>query len=206
MSYIFMSCLGVVMSYAGFFINPAATPGRVALAVITVLCVSSTIAGSKSQLPPHAYSTWLGDYMLVSLCFNIVGFIEMAAVNLGITLNAKYESNAKTAEHKQGQVFAAPDLGKGRELGADGGDPDANAEASMEFPRTIHIVKATGKPYPYLMPRKSQALNMIDAVGSYTSQMVRSMKDLDYTMRWLFPLCYLIFVAIMVSQIGRYNA
>ena len=45
-------------------------------------------------------------------------YVQMAAVNLGITLNAKYESNAKTAEHKQGQVFAAPDLGKGREPGA----------------------------------------------------------------------------------------
>eukprot|EP00966_Prymnesium_polylepis_P269177 6218282-Prymnesium_polylepis.1 len=51
-AYVVMAILGVAMSYAGFFINPAATPGRVALAVITVLCVSSGLSAARSQVQP----------------------------------------------------------------------------------------------------------------------------------------------------------
>jgi len=198
-SYIVLAVFCVAMSYAGFYINPAATPGRVALAVITVLNVMGLFAAAKKQLPPFAYNTWLTDFMFISSIFNMVGFFEMAAVNFGMTLNAKYEKReeaAKAAASKQqahGALVSLPADGlpvKARADGSDGGDPDEAAEGGG---KTLAISQVTG-----LMPKPTASC------WPRTIRIVRSMKDMDHTMRWLFPVCYLIFVMVMISQVGAY--
>ena len=78
-SYLYQSIFFVAMSYGGFWINPAATPGRVALAVIMVLVVSNLGSAAKRDLPPFAYKTWLTDFMFISMIFNLIAFFEMVA-------------------------------------------------------------------------------------------------------------------------------
>mmetsp|Transcript_38723 Transcript_38723/g.96245 ORF Transcript_38723/g.96245 Transcript_38723/m.96245 type:complete len:440 (+) Transcript_38723:36-1355(+) len=181
LSYMILAVVFVAMSYTGCFINPAATPGRVALAVITVLTVSGLQASAKNQLPPFAYNTWLTDFMFFSMVFNLVAFFEMAAVNYGMTVDAKCVKAEEAAKAKQGKQFSAPD-GK---AGEDGGDPDGESPAKL-----IGL-----SPFMGNRPKSQGACTKI----------IRQMKDLDYTMRWLFPLAYLVFCIVMFSQVGKYN-
>lgn len=48
----------VFLSYLGFWINPAATPGRIALALITILVVFGQLNALHAKLPPLNYPVW----------------------------------------------------------------------------------------------------------------------------------------------------
>ena len=49
---IWASCLFVMLSYCGFWINPAATPGRVALGIITILVAFNKLQSVRASVPP----------------------------------------------------------------------------------------------------------------------------------------------------------
>ena len=99
--YFIPSIFFVMLSSLGFFINPAATPARVALGVITILAVITNRNALDRELP-SAKSTWLSSFLYVSLIFNLFAFVEQVLVNLGIALHAWVLQNRKrTADAQQ---------------------------------------------------------------------------------------------------------
>jgi len=188
-SYLMLSVFFVAMSYAGFWINPAATPGRVALAVITVLVVSNLSAAAKRDLPPFAYNTWLTDFMFISLLFNLIGFFEMVAVNFGMTINAKCEK----LEAERKAKAASSGIQMSAEPGADGGDPDEAPEKKASGPVSVLNIS------PVLLPRPS------NSTFEKIVKLVRMMKDLDYYMRYIFPVAYFIFLVVWICLVGTYS-
>ena len=123
--------------------------------------------------------------------------VAVVAVNFGMTVNAKCEKQeeaAKAAAKKQAgqQLVSMPadGLALTKIPGADGGDPDSEAEAGG---KTIGFSPFTG-----LMPRPQNSFR------ATLVKAIRACKDLDATMRWAFPLVYFIFVMVMISQIGCY--
>lgn len=104
--YVVTSVLLVFLSSLGFFINPLATPARVAerpqtfqsatrvailpaetfssmprsqLGVITILTVLNNMISVEQMLPPGAGSTWLSDFLFFSFIFNACAFVEQVA-------------------------------------------------------------------------------------------------------------------------------
>lgn len=89
LAYITLTNLIVLMSYAGFYINPAAAPGRIALGIISTLVMLNLYNAAKSQLPPFSYDTWLTDFLFSAMCFNMTAFFSYALCNFGMQMNAK---------------------------------------------------------------------------------------------------------------------
>lgn len=73
----------VSLGYLGFFINPSATPARVALGIITILAVVTNWSSLQQTLPPGSSSNWLSDFLFSSMIFNFIGFFEQVMVNFG---------------------------------------------------------------------------------------------------------------------------
>jgi hypothetical protein len=79
MFFVFLSCLG-------FFINPAATPARVALGIITILTVITNRNAHAKELPT-TQETWLARVLDMSLYINLAAFFEQVIVNLGMMIH-----------------------------------------------------------------------------------------------------------------------
>ena len=109
-----LSILFVLLSYLGFWINPAAVPARVARGIITVLVVSGLRNALKSQLPPFSYHSWLTDFMFGSMLFNVFGFGALCLVNLGITVHTKLSTKEKAKKQKTQEPSA--ELGELQEV------------------------------------------------------------------------------------------
>ena len=76
--------LMVLVSMLGFLIDPRATPARVTLGVVTILTVQTNLVAMHETLPPGADTVWLSQFLIVSLGFNVVAFIEQVAVSFGL--------------------------------------------------------------------------------------------------------------------------
>lgn len=88
--------LFVAISYCGFWINPAAAPGRITLAVICVLIVLTNLLSEMSGYPQISYAVWLRSFMTGCLIFNLVAVFEYPVVNFGMTLRSKLEAEKKS--------------------------------------------------------------------------------------------------------------
>lgn len=75
-SYAFVAMALVGLSYFGFFINPAATPARVALGIITILSVLSNRNALIASMPPGSKDVWLLDFLSACFVFNLLAFAE----------------------------------------------------------------------------------------------------------------------------------
>ena len=73
----------VTLSYLGFWINPSATPARVALGTICILAVVTNSHHVQGTLPPGATEVWLVDFLTGCLVFNLIAFVEQVSVNFG---------------------------------------------------------------------------------------------------------------------------
>lgn len=82
--YVIPAFIFVFLSYLGFYIDPASTPARVTLGMITILAVITNRSKLSVDLPSAANS-WISNFLLMSLGFNIFSFTEQVAVNLGMT-------------------------------------------------------------------------------------------------------------------------
>ena len=91
----------------GFYIDPASTPARVTLGMVNILAVITNRSKLSSDLP-SADSSWISDFLLMSLGFNIFSFTEQVAVNLGITahrwLMTEQERSAKARKTAQAKL------------------------------------------------------------------------------------------------------
>ena len=180
--YMLLAIFFVLMSYTGFFIPPAAVPARVTLSIITVLVISGLLASARNHLPPFGYSTWLTDFMFVSLMFVLLAFFEVGAVCFGRILD---DHEAKRAR----QI----------ELAASQQHPDLSATGG----RNKSLVEQDKDEKFFLSRPTARRFCRCTREGLLTK--ARAMKNLDVTMRWFFPFGYAIFLALMFSQIGHYK-
>ena len=74
----------VFISWLGFLIDPASTPARVTLGVVTVLVVLQNWMALSASLPRDVSSTWLGRFTVGSFLFNVFAFGEQVLVNFGL--------------------------------------------------------------------------------------------------------------------------
>ena len=173
-SYVVLATLVVMMSYAGFYISPAAAPGRIALAVITVLVLNNLSNSAKGQLPPFAYNTWLTDFLFGSMLFNMWAFFSYASVNFGMQMAAQL----KEIELKRKQAAEK-----------------AAAEGVQMVDVNPHEGSSAGLIITSMIGGKQS-----EVVVRQLAKLAKA----DHTMRWLFLLGYMIFLLAMVANIGNY--
>lgn len=107
-SYIIPSGLFYLVSYVGLWVTPDAVPARAAVGVIPVLIMTTTLGALASSLPPIAYATRLGSFMLMTLGFIVAHMCEFGMVNYMMRRkkyveemkkkNGTQEADAETAE------------------------------------------------------------------------------------------------------------
>ena len=85
LTYFMPALFMVVISFLGFFIDPNATPARVALGMTCLLIVMTNYVSLTRSLPPTSDMTWLARFTLSSFVFNLVAMIEQVAVSFGFS-------------------------------------------------------------------------------------------------------------------------
>ena len=82
-SYVLPAIIMVIVSYLGFYIDPAATPARVSLGLITLLIQMTSSINLSTKLPPSNSPSWLARFVLASFNFSFVALIEQVLVSFG---------------------------------------------------------------------------------------------------------------------------
>ena len=163
-------------SWAGFFIDKNAVPGRIALAFLTFLMVLNNLNSTLQRLPPlqratsnanfvhsASFQVWLVDFLIGTMCFNFISLLEFAAVNFG-AVRSRAKVNALAVQ-------------------------DANA-------RGVELQVSNAA-----QSGRSTRLSLVPVCQPTWAE---SLANLDSVFRWLYPLSYLIFLVIMFSTIDRF--
>jgi hypothetical protein len=92
----------VVLQYFGWFINPAAVPGRVTLNIIIILIVQKQMTAIDNSIPTVSYPVWLVDFMFGMMILNIGCFCTFVIVNFARQADAylKKPGRAEGEGHK----------------------------------------------------------------------------------------------------------
>ena len=98
-SYFTPSVIMVMLSYLGFYLDPAVTPARVALGMLCLLVVMTNFVGLYRILPPTVRQPWLVRFMLGSFMFNVVAMVEQITVSFGLQ-SAKWLAKERDAVKK----------------------------------------------------------------------------------------------------------
>ena len=128
---ILKSCIFVLISYLGVWIDAEAAPARVALALLMILIVMTQIEMVESKLPNVSYHIWLADFQLGCLIFNILCFFSYVLVNYGARQHRKVLKIRSSEAQK-----ATPKLTPAPPRSA----PDA--PATSHTPDTLHHARA----------------------------------------------------------------
>ena len=84
-SYAMTSIIMVGISYLGFYIDPDATPARVALGMLCLLVVMTNFVSLTRSLPPMSAPPWLANVSRISFYFNVVAMTEQVLVSFGLS-------------------------------------------------------------------------------------------------------------------------
>ncbi|XP_052278211.1 glycine receptor subunit alpha-1-like [Dreissena polymorpha] len=76
------TALIVILSWVSFWIDCTSVPGRVSLALLTVLTMTTQSAGAVANLPAVSYIKAIDVWLSVCLTFVFLGLIEFAYVNV----------------------------------------------------------------------------------------------------------------------------
>ena len=93
------SWLFLVVSYTGFFIDPASAPARAAVALLPVLIMRSLQGFVFSKLPQVATCVWLIDYLLGSMILCCYAAVHLAVVQLLLGLEGRAAENLKRLQN-----------------------------------------------------------------------------------------------------------
>jgi hypothetical protein len=121
------SILFTIMSYSGYYINPAAAPARVTLAMIAVLATIAHRGSVLKLLPAVSYLIWIDTYITINLGFDFIAVITYVAVNFGMQRHIAEEMAEHAARKKSDDRLGATD-GGAAEPGIDKEDPDVAEE------------------------------------------------------------------------------
>ena len=94
-NYFVPAVLLVFISYLGFFIDPIATPARVALGMLTMVVVMTNTVALSSRLPPSTTPSWLIRFLTISFYFNAVAMAEQIFVSFGNSLQKWQDAQFK---------------------------------------------------------------------------------------------------------------
>merc|ERR1719293_23215 len=100
-----------VLSYCGYWINPAAAPGRVALAMIAVLATIAHRGSVMHHFPAVSYMIWADSYIIMNLGFGFIAVICYAAVNFGMQCHTAEAMAEDAARKKSDDGLGATDGG-----------------------------------------------------------------------------------------------
>lgn len=93
-NYLTMSIIMVFISYMGFYIEASATPGRVAVALLSLLIVNNLRTAMLASLPNGYQQCWLGEFMLGCFWFNVLAMVFFTLELIGIEAKAGKEAKA----------------------------------------------------------------------------------------------------------------
>ncbi|XP_070553903.1 gamma-aminobutyric acid receptor subunit alpha-2-like [Ptychodera flava] len=95
---IYVPCILVTMSsWVSFWLNPDATPSRVALGVLTILAITTLGWSIKDTLPKVSYAKSLDWYLALCFTFVLGSLVEFAAVNFFSKSPTIDEANTSTS-------------------------------------------------------------------------------------------------------------
>lgn len=97
-SFMMPAIVTVMLSYLGFYIDPAATPARVALGMLCLLFNVNNFSAMLQALPPTAQPPWLTRFVLNSFFFNLVAMVEQIVVSFGSSAQKWLEAQRKDLE------------------------------------------------------------------------------------------------------------
>jgi len=100
---IVVSIIFVLAGYMGFYISPAAAPGRIALAFLCFLMVLNNTNAVRGALPAglSVSGSWLLLFMFYCMMFNMIFIVEFAMLNFGLARHAANEAKAKKESAKK---------------------------------------------------------------------------------------------------------
>jgi len=157
----------VFIAYCGFWIDPAAAPGRIALSIICVLITLTSSLRISSFMPLVAYHVWMESYLLGCIVFNLVAVVAYALVNYGRVASA--------AAAKQ--------------------------KSQVEDPPPTPALPGTKYDCDDLRDRRRKPA---DCQSRCTRRLAR-MVYLDWHMRWIFPVSFLVYNIVMFSIIDDFE-
>ncbi|KAK3238846.1 hypothetical protein CYMTET_51186 [Cymbomonas tetramitiformis] len=182
------SILFVVISYCGYFIDPAAAPARVALAVICVLISSASMNSIRAGLPRITYSVWLSDWLAGCMYFNLLAVFSYTVVNFSMqVLKGEAEKKAKNEA-------AAKELYSPHEGFHGATDPRVFVSADGSENSTP----------PQSLNAGAVLKNGWSAFKDKLVAFVPYMRKMDEELRWIFPIAFLIYALVMYSKIDSY--
>ena len=82
-AYIIPAIILVLCSYFGFFIDPAATPARVSLSMLTIVVSANNVLGLIRVLPTTSEAVWVLSVVQGCLYFNCCAMLEVVIVSFG---------------------------------------------------------------------------------------------------------------------------
>jgi len=177
------SVLMTIMSYSGFWINPAAAPARIGLAMIAVLATITHRASVMAVLPVVSYLVWIDVYITINLAFNVVAVLCYALVNFGLQCEAAEKRAEDAARKKSDGEDRSADGHAAHPPGHDGGDPDMTEDG---LDAAHHEPRAARRGL-----RRKGACKM----------RLSSLVHVDVIMRVVYPICYVILNAYMLGTV-----
>lgn len=90
----------VIISWMSFWIDPLSVPGRVGLAVTTLLTLSTQAIGLHYQLPPVSYAKAQDIWFAVCILFLFAALVEFALVNMYTRRCDDIAAKQKAADYK----------------------------------------------------------------------------------------------------------
>ena len=88
-TYLLPTLLMVLCGFCGFFIDPRATPARVALGMLAIVVAANNYVNLSKAVPVSPQPAWLLRVVLGCLYFNAYGMLNVVIVSFGI-LSAKW--------------------------------------------------------------------------------------------------------------------
>ncbi|XP_053399520.1 glycine receptor subunit alpha-2-like isoform X2 [Mercenaria mercenaria] len=123
------SILIVILSWVNFWLDCTSVPGRVSLALLTVLTMTTQSAGARSNLPRVSYIKAIDVWMAACLTFVFLGLLEFAYVNVQSRVLNRRKSVIQFMVHQSSRSSSLPN-GQGSN-GDIGGYNESNSDSDV---------------------------------------------------------------------------
>ncbi|XP_052793064.1 glycine receptor subunit alpha-2-like isoform X2 [Mya arenaria] len=94
------SILIVILSWVNFWLDCTSVPGRVSLALLTVLTMTTQSSGARENLPAVSYVKAIDVWMAACLAFVFLGLVEFAYVNVQSRVSTRRQMSYSKPVHE----------------------------------------------------------------------------------------------------------